>query len=121
MHSEWCSVPKPTSDAVARTRRAGGRVIAVGTTTARTLETFAGFGGNVRHGQADTNLFLSPGSEFQVVDLMVTNFHVSGSTLVVMIAAFMGDLWRVAYQEAVERSYRFVSFGDAMLCEREQA
>lgn len=120
MHSEWCSVPKATADAVARTRRVGARVVAVGTTTARTLETFAGSGGNVRDGQTDTNLFLSPGSAFQVVDLMVTNFHVPGSTLVVMIAAFMGDLWRVAYQEAMERSYRFLSFGDAMLCEREE-
>ena len=95
-------------------------MVAVGTTTARTLETFAGSGGNVRHGQTDTNLFLSPGSDFQVVDLMVTNFHVPGSTLVVMIAAFMGDLCRVAYQEAMERSYRFLSFGDALLFEREE-
>ena len=120
MHSEWCSVPKATAEAVARTRRAGGRVVAVGTTTARTLETFAGAGRNVLHGRADTNLFLRPGSEFRVVDLMVTNFHVPGSTLVVMIAAFMGDRWRAAYREAMERSYRFLSFGDAMLCERQE-
>jgi S-adenosylmethionine:tRNA ribosyltransferase-isomerase len=92
--------------------------VAVGTTVARTLETFADGDGMVPAGGGDTSLFLTPGVEFRVVDALVTNFHVPGSTLVVLVAAFMGDGWRVAYQTALERGYRFLSFGDAMLAER---
>ena len=66
-------------------------------------------------GERETSLFLTPGVEFRVVDALVTNFHVPGSTLVVLVAAFMGDRWREAYQIALERGYRFLSFGDAML------
>jgi S-adenosylmethionine:tRNA ribosyltransferase-isomerase len=68
----------------------------------------------------ETDLFLRPGSPFTVVDLMVTNFHVPGSTLIAMIAGFMGEGWRAAYRHALESGYRFLSFGDAMLCERER-
>jgi len=118
MHSEWCSIPESTAAAVASARARGGRVVAVGTTVARTLETFADGDGMVRAGGGDTSLFLTPGVEFRVVDALVTNFHVPGSTLVVLVAAFMGDGWRVAYQTALERGYRFLSFGDAMLAER---
>jgi S-adenosylmethionine:tRNA ribosyltransferase-isomerase len=118
MHSEWCSIPESTAAAVASARARGGRVVAVGTTVARTLETFAAGDGMVRAGDGDTSLFLTPGVEFRVVDALVTNFHVPGSTLVVLVAAFMGDGWRVAYQTALERGYRFLSFGDAMLAER---
>lgn len=118
MHSEWCSIPESTAAAVASARARGGRVVAVGTTVARTLETFAAGDGMVRAGEGDTSLFLTPGVEFRVVDALVTNFHVPGSTLVVLVAAFMGDGWRVAYQTALERGYRFLSFGDAMLAER---
>jgi len=118
MHSEWCSISESTAAAVASARARGGRVVAVGTTVVRTLETFADGDRKVRAGEGDTSLFLTPGVEFRVVDAMVTNFHVPGSTLVVLVAAFMGGGWRVAYQTALERGYRFLSFGDAMLAER---
>lgn len=119
MHREWCSVPEETAARVADTRRRRGRVVAVGTTTVRALETFARPGGTVASGQAETDLFLRPGSEFGVVDLMVTNFHTPGSTLVAMVAGFMGTGWRTAYEEAISRGYRFLSFGDAMVCQSE--
>ena len=118
MHAEWCSIPEATAAAIAATRVRGGRVVAVGTTVVRTLESFADGGGKVRSGEHETDLFLSPGAEFRVVDALVTNFHVPGSTLVVLVAAFMGDRWREAYHDALERGYRFLSFGDAMLAER---
>ncbi len=118
MHAEWCSIPEATAAAIAATRVRGGRVVAVGTTVVRTLESFADGGGKVRSGEHETDLFLSPGAEFRVVDALVTNFHVPGSTLVVLVAAFMGDRWREAYHVALERGYRFLSFGDAMLAER---
>ncbi len=121
MHREWCSVPAETSAKVADARRKRGRVVAVGTTTVRALETFAAPGGTVLSGEVETDLFLYPGSEFGVVDLMVTNFHTPGSTLVAMVAAFMGAGWRAAYDDAIERGYRFLSFGDAMLCRREES
>ncbi len=118
MHSEWCSVGIETADAITSTRERGGRVVAVGTTTTRTLETFAVGDGTVRSGSTETNIFLKPGSGFTVVDLMVTNFHVPGSTLIAMIAGFMGARWLDAYHHALRSGYRFLSFGDAMICER---
>ncbi|HSJ27639.1 MAG TPA: tRNA preQ1(34) S-adenosylmethionine ribosyltransferase-isomerase QueA [Acidimicrobiia bacterium] len=118
MHREWCAVPEATARAISEARRRGGRVVAVGTTTVRTLETFARPDGTVGHGETETDLFLRPGSTFHVVNLLVTNFHVPGSSLLVMLAAFMGDGWVEAYRVALERRYRFLSFGDAMLCER---
>ncbi len=118
MHTEWCSIPESTAAAIAIARARGGRVVAVGTTVVRTLETFADGAETVNAGERDTSLFLTPGVEFQVVDALVTNFHVPGSTLVVLVAAFMGDRWREAYQNAIERGYRFLSFGDAMYAER---
>jgi S-adenosylmethionine:tRNA ribosyltransferase-isomerase len=118
MHSEWCSVPESTTQAVARTRERGGRVVAIGTTVVRTLETMGRGDGTVEAGAMDTDLFLKPGAAFRVVDALVTNFHVPGSTLVVLVAAFMGDRWREAYQVALDRGYRFLSFGDAMYAER---
>ncbi|MGH8941498.1 MAG: tRNA preQ1(34) S-adenosylmethionine ribosyltransferase-isomerase QueA [Acidimicrobiia bacterium] len=118
MHSEWCSIPESTAAAVDSARARGGRVVAIGTTVVRTLESFADGAGTVAAGERETNLFLTPGVEFQVVDAVVTNFHVPGSTLVVLVAAFMGDRWREAYQIALQRGYRFLSFGDAMLAER---
>ena len=95
---------RPPSNAVSA-RLAIGRALAVP-------------GGLVRTGAAETDLFLHPGSDFQVVDLLVTNFHVPGSTLVAMVAGFMGVGWRAAYTHALDHGYRFLSFGDAMLCER---
>jgi S-adenosylmethionine:tRNA ribosyltransferase-isomerase len=118
MHSEWCSIPESTTTAVDSARARGGRVVAIGTTVVRTLEAFADRSGIVAAGERETNLFLTPGVEFRVVDALVTNFHVPGSTLVVLVAAFMGDRWREAYQIALQRRYRFLSFGDAMLAER---
>lgn len=116
MHSEWCAVPPETARAVAQ----AGRVIAVGTTVVRTLESFAAGRGVVEPGEKRTDLFLMPGSEFQVVDGLVTNFHMPGSTLLVLLAAFMGERWRETYETALERGYRFLSFGDAMYAERER-
>lgn len=118
MHKEWCAVPTATAAAVREARERGGRVVAVGTTTVRTLETFARRDGAVEAGETETDLFLRPGSSFRVVDALVTNFHVPGSSLLVMLAGFMGDAWRTAYEVALERGYRFLSFGDAMYCER---
>ncbi len=118
MHSEWCSIPESTAASVDSARARGGRVVAIGTTVVRTLESFADGAGTVAAGERETNLFLTPGVEFRVVDALVTNFHVPGSTLVVLLAAFMGDRWREAYRIALERGYRFLSFGDAMLAER---
>lgn len=117
MHSERFSVPVGTAEAIARTGRAGGRVVAVGTTVVRTLET-AFDGRGVAAGDGSSDLFITPGYRFRVVDVLVTNFHVPASTLVVMVAAFMGPEWRSAYAHALARGYRFLSFGDAMLAER---
>lgn len=118
MHSEWCAVPEETSRAVADTRARGGRVVAIGTTVVRTIETMADGTGGVHPGEKRTDLFLRPGSDITVVDLLVTNFHLPGSTLLVLLAALMGDSWRDAYEEALSRQYRFLSFGDAMLAAR---
>jgi len=117
MHTEWCFVPEQTAEAIADTRHAGGRVIAVGTTVVRTLETMADGSGEVEAGERRTHHFIKPGSQFQVVDGLVTNFHMPGSTLLVLLAAFMGDAWRDAYRAALERGYRFLSFGDSMFAE----
>lgn len=118
MHSEWCAVPKDTAEAVSATRGEGGKVVAIGTTVVRTLESMADGTGGVEAGEKRTNLFLKPGSRISVVDTLVTNFHLPGSTLLVLLAAFMGDRWREAYETALQRGYRFLSFGDAMLAVR---
>jgi S-adenosylmethionine:tRNA ribosyltransferase-isomerase len=98
-------------------RERGGRVVAVGTTVVRSLETAAA-GGELRPFDGHTDLFITPGYRFRVVDLLLTNFHVPASTLIVLVAAFMGPCWRDAYRTALERGYRFLSFGDAMLAEQ---
>lgn len=121
MHSEWCSVPLETAEKVASARRRGGRVVAVGTTVVRTLESFGEDDGTVRPGEVETDLFLRPGSEINVVDALVTNFHLPASTLLVLLAAFMGNEWRDAYRTALDRGYRFLSFGDAMYAERSRS
>lgn len=118
MHSEWCAIPEETARSVARTREEGNRVVAVGTTVVRALETFARADGTVEAGEAETDLFLQPGSDFRVVDGLVTNFHLPGSSLLVLLAGFMGPRWRQAYRAALDRGYRFLSFGDAMYAER---
>jgi S-adenosylmethionine:tRNA ribosyltransferase-isomerase len=118
MHREVCRIDEQASRAVADCRRRGGRVVAVGTTTVRTLESFANPDGTVRTGELDTDLYLTPGSPIHVVDLLITNFHMPRSSLLVLLEAFMGPTWREAYAAALERRYRFLSFGDAMICPR---
>jgi S-adenosylmethionine:tRNA ribosyltransferase-isomerase len=113
IHAEWAEVSADTADAVNRTKAIGGRVIAVGTTTARTLETAARAGGAFR---GDTALYIHPPFEFRVLGGLVTNFHLPRTTLLLLVQAFSGsELLRRAYQEAIREGYRFFSYGDAML------
>ena len=114
MHSERYHVPPETSAACERTRAAGGRVVAVGTTAVRALESAAVRG----EPEGRTDLFITPGYEFRVVDRMLTNFHLPRSSLLVMIEAFVGPRWRDLYATALDEQYRFLSFGDAMLLSR---
>ena len=116
MHEEYYEVPQKTAEAVNETRAKGGRVIAVGTTTVRTLETAAGEDGTVRPGSGATDIFITPGHRFRAVDALLTNFHLPMSTLLMLVCAFYTreDVLR-AYAEAVKEGYRFFSFGDAML------
>jgi S-adenosylmethionine:tRNA ribosyltransferase-isomerase len=117
MHRERVIVGDDAVAAIAEARARHGRVVAVGTTVVRSLESAAS-GGALRSFDGYTDLFITPGYSFRVVDLLVTNFHMPGSTLIVLVAAFMGADWREAYREALARGYRFLSFGDAMLAER---
>jgi S-adenosylmethionine:tRNA ribosyltransferase-isomerase len=115
MESERFTLPQATAAAVARTRLRGGRVVAVGTTVVRALEA-AAEGGALRPGSARTDLFIYPGFRFQVVDVLLTNFHLPRSSLLMLVCAFAGtERTLAAYREAVERGYRFYSYGDAML------
>ena len=115
MHAEWISVPASVCDAVARTRARGGRVVAVGTTVVRSLET-AALGGELAPFEGETDIYIYPGYEFRVVDALITNFHLPGSTLVMLVSALAGrESILAAYRHAVERQYRFFSYGDAML------
>jgi len=116
MHSEWYSVPAATMAHIDRCRARGGRVVAVGTTTARALETAALPQASL---EGRTDLFIRPGHQFRVVDMLLTNFHLPKSSLLVMVSAFAGrERVLTAYQEAIKQRYRFYSFGDAMLLER---
>jgi S-adenosylmethionine:tRNA ribosyltransferase-isomerase len=119
IHRERYRLPIETAERVVETREGGGRVVAVGTTAVRVLETAALVGGRVEPGEGTTDLFILPGFRFQVVDLLVTNFHLPRSTLVALIAAFIGPGWRRVYATALQRGYRFLSFGDAMLAARQ--
>jgi S-adenosylmethionine:tRNA ribosyltransferase-isomerase len=120
MHAEWYHVPQETVDAVSRARCAGKRVLAVGTTSLRALETAAA-GGELRAGYGETRLFIFPGYRFRVVERLLTNFHLPRSTLLMLVSAFGGmDNVRRAYRHAVVQRYRFFSYGDAMLIERQQ-
>ena len=115
MHSEFCTVPADTAEAVNRAKAAGGRVVAVGTTSCRTLESFTGEDGVLRADSGWTSIFIYPGYKFKCMDALVTNFHLPGSTLVMLVSALAGrENILAAYAEAVEREYRFFSFGDAM-------
>jgi S-adenosylmethionine:tRNA ribosyltransferase-isomerase len=118
MHSEWYSVPQATVDAIARARERKGRVVAVGTTALRALESAAA-GGELAAGTAETRLFIVPGYSFRVVERLITNFHLPKSTLLMLVSAFAGaGNIRHAYAHAVKDRYRFFSYGDAMLLER---
>jgi S-adenosylmethionine:tRNA ribosyltransferase-isomerase len=119
MHAERYHVPAPTSAAVAATRARGGRIVAVGTTSLRTLEAATGADGRLATGWGETDLYIRPGYAFRAVDRLVTNFHLPKSTLMMLVAAFAGlDAIRAAYAHAVACRYRFFSYGDAMLLER---
>lgn len=112
MHSEWYEVPPQTQQAIADTRKRGGRVVAVGTTTVRTLESWASTG----QASGDTDIFITPGFHFRVVDGLVTNFHLPRSTLLMLVSAFAGyDRIMALYRHAIAHHYRFFSYGDAML------
>ncbi len=114
MHREWCEVPQATVDAIRHTREAGGRVIAVGTTSVRTLESVAARG-PLQAWSGETDLFIRPPYSFRVVDALLTNFHLPRSTLLVLVSALAGrDATLRGYQEAIREHYRFYSYGDAM-------
>ncbi len=125
MHSEWFEVGQATVDAIARTRASGGRVVAVGTTTLRALESAARHGpegGVLAPFSGETDIFITPGFEFRVVERLLTNFHLPRSTLMMLVSAFAGHAHiRALYRHAVESRYRFFSYGDAMLLARASA
>lgn len=117
IHKEWCSISTETAEAINRTKQSGGRVIAVGTTSVRTLETAAAHSQNglLQAWQGDTSLFILPGYKYRVVDAMVTNFHLPKSTLLMLVSAFADrEAMLAAYEVAKSEGYRFFSFGDAM-------
>jgi S-adenosylmethionine:tRNA ribosyltransferase-isomerase len=120
IHSEWYVVPQDTVDAIAAAKARGGRVVAVGTTTLRALETAGAVRMNA--GMGETKLFIMPGYAFNIVDRLITNFHLPRSTLLMLVSAFGGMRnIRRAYQHAIENRYRFYSYGDAMLIDRTAA
>jgi len=121
IHTEWCDLPQETAQAINRTRQSGGRVIAVGTTSVRTLESAVGRDTpsgyfNISSYMGNTNLYITPGYRFKFVDAMITNFHLPKSTLIMLVSAFAGrETIFHAYEIAIQEKYRFYSFGDAML------
>lgn len=116
MHSEWYSIPQETAEKINAAHAAGHRVIAVGTTSCRTLEAAAARYGEIRACSGDTDIFLYPGVSFRCIDGLITNFHLPESTLIMLVSAFYGyEKTMAAYRTAVEQNYRFFSFGDAML------
>ena len=119
MHGERYAIPQATAAAIAETRKRGGSIVAVGTTTVRCLEASAAAHGAPAAGLAETDLFITPGFQFRVVDRLVTNFHLPKSTLLVLVSAFAGiEPIRRAYRHAIDGRYRFYSYGDAMLLDR---
>lgn len=118
MHSEFCIMPKETADLINETKRKGGRVISVGTTSSRTIESFANEDGTMNETSGWTNIFIYPGYKFKCVDALITNFHLPESTLIMLVSALAGrENVLNAYNTAVKEKYRFFSFGDAMMIE----
>ena len=116
MHSEFCQISQETADIINQTKKQGGRVICVGTTSCRTVESFAAEDGTMTERSGWTNIFIYPGYKFKVLDALVTNFHLPESTLIMLVSALAGrEQVLAAYEEAVREQYRFFSFGDAML------
>lgn len=119
MHSERYILSQATVDAIAQTRARGGRIVVIGTTTMRTLESVARKYGELRADSDETDIFITPGFQFKVADLLLTNFHLPKSTLLMLVSAFAGsETIRAAYAHAIEQKYRFFSYGDAMLLTR---
>ena len=123
MHSELCELPKETAEIINQARKSGNKIISVGTTTTRTLESFYD-GSQLEYGSKLTDIFIYPSKKINTIDALITNFHLPESTLIMLVAAFMGtqtsfqqglDLTMKAYQEAIKEKYRFYSYGDAML------
>ncbi|MCK8825214.1 tRNA preQ1(34) S-adenosylmethionine ribosyltransferase-isomerase QueA [Fuchsiella alkaliacetigena] len=116
MHAEYYEVSSQTAEVINRTKKAGNKVVAVGTTVTRTLETLGDETGQIEAAQGWTDIFIYPGYDFKVLDALVTNFHLPESTLIMLVSAFASpEIIMKAYQEAIEKEYRFYSFGDAML------
>lgn len=121
MHAEWCTVPEETAALVNRAKKEGRRVVAVGSTSLRALESAAVAPGIIRSGSMDTRLFVAPGYHFDVIDVMITNFHLPKSTLVMLVSAIVGrERVMQAYRHAIEEKYRFFSYGDACFFELPQ-
>jgi S-adenosylmethionine:tRNA ribosyltransferase-isomerase len=117
IHTERYLVPEAAARALVATHKRGGRVVAVGTTVMRTLESAASAEGVVATGEGVSSLFIAPGYRPRIVDSLLTNFHAPRTTLIVLIATLIGPKWRDVYRVAIERDYRFLSFGDAMFIE----
>src|SRR5215216_1116488 len=121
IHTEWCELPQKTADLINQTKQAGGRIVAVGTTSVRTLESAASLQSSVSDNQAapfigPTSLFILPGYQYKIVDVMITNFHLPKSTLLMLVSAFAGrEKILKTYETAIQEGYRFYSFGDAMI------
>jgi S-adenosylmethionine:tRNA ribosyltransferase-isomerase len=120
MHAEWGEVPRPTADAIQRTRQAGGRIVSIGTTALRLLETVArDHDGAIEAWNGETDIFITPGFRFRAIDLLLTNFHLPRSTLFMLVSAFAGlERMKAAYAHAIARRYRFYSYGDCCLLRR---
>lgn len=116
MHAEWVEITPETANRIQEAKQMNRRIVAIGTTTVRALEGVAAIHGSVQPYTGDVNIFITPGFSFNVINVLLTNFHLPKSTLIVLVSALAGnDLIRTAYKEAVDRKYRFYSFGDAML------
>ena len=119
MHSEWYTISEQTARAVNEAKKAGRRVVSVGTTSLRALESAAVEKGRIQPGARDTRLFIKPGYEFKIIDALITNFHLPKSTLLMLVSALAGkERIDTAYQHAIKENYRFFSYGDAMLLEK---